>query len=98
MIWETNPRKRNENNIVNINVPKNINLEKGDLILASYGNDSVSTYNIDEIINSRESSIKNMNYVSVKTSYKRENRKNLQKYNLELCSITLRKFIGNKSK
>ncbi|MEM7487248.1 MAG: hypothetical protein AAF348_18725 [Bacteroidota bacterium] len=72
MIWETNPRKRNVNNVVKF-VSDNDH-QVGDKILGQLTGDiSFSTYEITEIINERPSSSKGKKYYEVVTKWYMQN-------------------------
>lgn len=64
MVWEENPKKRNINNEIKFNIPKENTIEIGDVISVRLGEGKHSNYEITEILEVRQSSISNMNYVT----------------------------------
>jgi len=71
MIWETNPKKRNENNIVKFYIKSSTIVNAGDLLIGEYNEYFVSNYEITEVIERREGLVKNKDYVIAKTIWKR---------------------------
>ena len=69
MIWEENPNKRNVNNEIKFNILKTNTVDVGDKIRCRIDNGKFSCYELTEIIDSRQSSISNMNYVTAKTKH-----------------------------
>lgn len=65
MVWETNPNKRNINNIINVNVKDDINLQINDCIYIYRQASSYSSYYVKEIKNERKSSISGHVYYTI---------------------------------
>lgn len=89
MIWETNPRMRNKNNVIKLNIDERYSLEVGDCIVGSYGdndNPNFSGFKIDKIIESRKSSLSGMNYITAKTNWKRFSKTDVEGYNTDKMS------------
>lgn len=69
MVWEENPNKRNSNNEIKFNIPKESIIEVVDKIRSKIGNGKYSCYEITEIKEVRPSSISTMNYVTALTKW-----------------------------
>ena len=70
MVWELNPKKRNKNNIIKVNIDCSINIGIGDVIFATPGNETCSTYEVSEVLSSKPSSMKKYNYCVLKIKWK----------------------------
>lgn len=69
MIWELNPKKRNDNNIIKVN--SKVDLSVGDTILGDLKMDiSISEYIVTEILDVRQSSMKGYKYYTLKITFK----------------------------
>ena len=68
MVWETNPKLRNTNNVIKFYVPKSTEVNINDEIFIK-GADKNSIYKITEIIDKRSAYISNMNYITAKTDW-----------------------------
>jgi hypothetical protein len=69
MIWETDPNKRNENNIVKFNIKDKFDVEELDVLTIDGSDGENSNYEILEIIESRNSTIKGYKYITAKTNW-----------------------------
>lgn len=69
MVWECEPSKRNLNNKIKFNVKKTETVTVGDKITCILGNGSFSVYEITEILDVKDSSISDMNYVTALTKW-----------------------------
>lgn len=69
MVWEENPSKRNVNNEIKFNIPNTTNIEIGDQIECKMGSGKNSCYEIQEILESRPSSLPKFNYVAAKIKW-----------------------------
>ena len=83
MIWETNPRKRNVNSIVNIVVPEDREVSKGDVIVGSYSAEKISLYTIDDVIERRASSLFGKDYLVIDTKWSNKKVEDWSIYNIE---------------
>ncbi|MGB2525673.1 hypothetical protein [Flagellimonas sp. SN16] len=90
MVWEMNPRKRNENNVIKVNSKVEINV--GDVILGDLKMDiQFSEFTIEKIIESRPSSLKGYTYYTLQTAFKYAS---AQKYIGKLSSRTESRVEG----
>ncbi|MCR9263326.1 MAG: hypothetical protein NXH86_04170 [Flavobacteriaceae bacterium] len=90
MVWEMNPRKRNDNNIVKVN--SKVDLNVGDVILGDLKMDiQFSEYTIEKIIESRPSSLEGYTYFTLQTTFKHAS---AQKYIGKLSSRTESRIEG----
>lgn len=69
MVWEENPNKRNVNNEIKFNIPNSTVVEVGDRIKCKIGSGKYSVYEIQEILESRPSSLSKFNYVTAKVKW-----------------------------
>lgn len=63
MVWETNPVKRNQNNVIKFYRNKKKVIQSGDVLIGEYSETKVSVYTVKEILNEREGAMKNEIYV-----------------------------------
>ncbi len=73
MIWETLPEKRNINNEIKFNLKKEFKAEVGDEICCYIDQQKESVYTLTEIVDDRQSSLEDYNYVTAKSSWKIRN-------------------------
>ncbi len=69
MVWETDPRKRNKNNIIKLNETSR-EILNGDIIWTRWNDFGFSTYEVLDVLSRRDSSMKNMQYCEIKTKFK----------------------------
>lgn len=69
VIWETNPKKRNINNIIKFYVPFGREVNVGDVITGSTINEMESQYTILQIIERRPASMIGREYISAATKF-----------------------------
>ena len=69
MTWEIDPNKRNQNNIITFNLLKKSKIEVGDNITVNLGNGKFSVYQILEIKEKRQSSLKDYDYITATTQW-----------------------------
>lgn len=81
MIWEVNQKKRNENNEIKFVVPENQHVSVGDVIVCNYSAESISCYEVVEIVERRKSALTGKDYLIVKTRWFGE-KPNFSDYNL----------------
>mgnify|MGYP003651605750 CR=1 FL=1 len=67
MTWEENPNKRNENNIITVNLKSTLPLCTGDLITSNIVNGLKSTYEVLNIKDRRSSSLYGYDYITLET-------------------------------
>lgn len=73
MLWETDQKKRNINNICTFSVPDDTTLKVGDRITAPHDKEKNSVYEVLEILESKPSLLKGRTYYKVKTNWYLEN-------------------------
>lgn len=64
MVWTTNPKQRNKDNVIKFNIKNSLKVNEGDVI-----SDQMSKYHILEILENRPSSITGYNYVTALTKW-----------------------------
>ena len=69
MTWETNPRKRNTNNVVTIVASDDIDVNAGDVVFISPVNESTSSYEILKVIEKRDAALSNHKHYTVRTKW-----------------------------
>ena len=69
MVWETNQAKINLNNEIKFSVSTKTKVSVGDEILCPIGSGKNSTYKIVEILETRASTMSNVNYITAKTEW-----------------------------
>lgn len=69
MIWETDSRLRNTNNEVKFVTPTSQDVKVGDVLIGNYSAESVSCYEITEIVDRRKSALNKKDYLTVRTKW-----------------------------
>lgn len=69
MIWETNPRLRNNGNPVKLVIQNHIGINEGDVICGIISGEKKSFYLIENIIDRRPALLDGYEYVTCKTSW-----------------------------
>jgi predicted HAD superfamily phosphohydrolase YqeG len=69
MVWECDPVKRNLNNEIKFNIKKTETITVGDKIKCILGTGNFSVYEIIEVLDIKDSSIFEMNYVTALTKW-----------------------------
>ncbi len=72
MFWETDETKRNQNNEIKFNLRNNLELSVGDRIKHNLGSGNFSVYEITEIKEIRQSSLKDFNYYTCLVKWYKE--------------------------
>jgi len=72
MTWETVESKRNTSNTITFNASNKDVIAVGDRIVCPQGGGVNSIYELTEIIESRESTLPEMNYITAKTNWYKE--------------------------
>jgi hypothetical protein len=74
MIWETDPKLRNKSpyNEVCFIAHKNKSFNEGDLIINNISDGKISTYELTDLLNKKQSSQKDQIYYTFKTIYKKQ--------------------------
>lgn len=71
MVWEENPKKRNVNNKVCLNVKKPHELKSGDRVFTGSPKNPTGAYTVTEVLETRQSSLKDFNYVTTLTEWEK---------------------------
>lgn len=50
LIWEVEPSKRNQNNVIEFYCDENYEIQKSDVIIGNYNMDSFSSYEVTEVL------------------------------------------------
>lgn len=96
-IWETNPKLRNNSEIKFYTKPNNHNLEikKGDIILANFSAEKVSVYTIEEIIDKKSHRLENRDYITARCSRSgKRDALDVRKFNTDNNSIKFKQFFN----
>lgn len=94
MVWETNPAKRNKNNVIKFYLQKKTDIKEGDLIIGDYSEFGVSVYEVENIQDTKPGSIASKNYFTAKTKWSQKSPSFFKGKNLQQTNLTFQKLVG----
>lgn len=94
MIWETNPKKRNKNNVVRFYLSKKNTIKEGDIVVGDFNEYGVSVYEIENIQQTKQGAVAQKNYVTAETKWSQKSPSFFKGKDLEQTNLTFQKLVG----